>query len=86
MLRVQSGNRHFRLALHFLNADESWFNLYKAFESIRDGNQNEETMIANGWVTRSSLSPALGTPPTVTGQSATQHATPSWVSTLPGDP
>lgn len=35
--RLQMADDHVRLALHFLNADESWFNLWKAFEAIREG-------------------------------------------------
>jgi hypothetical protein len=36
LLRLQAANRHVRLALHFLNGEESWFDLYKAFEAIAE--------------------------------------------------
>jgi hypothetical protein len=50
LLRLQAANDHLRLALHFLNADLSWFNLWKAFEAIRDGNHGEKRLVVNGWV------------------------------------
>lgn len=51
LLRLQAANDHLRLALHFLNADLSWFNLWKAYEAIRDGNGGAKALIANGWTT-----------------------------------
>ncbi|MGD0408872.1 MAG: hypothetical protein ABSB34_07780 [Candidatus Limnocylindrales bacterium] len=49
LLRLQASNEHLRLALHFLNADLSWFNLWKAFEPIRDANGGAAGLVARGW-------------------------------------
>jgi hypothetical protein len=48
LLRLQETDDHLRLALHFLNADLSWFNLWKAFEVIRAANHGEQTLVAKG--------------------------------------
>lgn len=51
LLRLEASNEHLRLALHFLNADVSWFNLWKSFENVRDGNGGEKGLVVNGWTT-----------------------------------
>lgn len=51
LLRLVAGNEHLRLAVHFLNADLSWFNLWKSYENVRDGNGGEKDLIARGWTT-----------------------------------
>jgi hypothetical protein len=48
MLRLQEEKPHLRLALHFLNGEESWFDLYKAYEAIRDGSGGKDRLIAHG--------------------------------------
>ena len=49
LLRLQAKDEHLRLALHFLNADLSWFNLWKSFETIRDANHGARGLVTNGW-------------------------------------
>ncbi len=49
LLRLQASNKHLRLALHFLNADLSWFNLWKAYETIRDANNGAPGLVTHGW-------------------------------------
>lgn len=55
ILRLQAGNSHLRLALHFLNLEESWYDLWKAYEAIRDGAGGESRLIEAGWATRSAI-------------------------------
>jgi hypothetical protein len=49
LLRLDATNDHLRLALHFLNADLSWFNLWKAFEAIREPNHGAPSLVTKGW-------------------------------------
>jgi hypothetical protein len=49
VMRLQATNDHLRLALHFLNADLSWFDLWKAFEAIREANHGVRGLVGNGW-------------------------------------
>jgi hypothetical protein len=51
LLRLEASNEHLRLAVHFLNADLSWFNLWKSYENLRDGNGGEKGLVASGWTT-----------------------------------
>lgn len=51
LMRLESSNEHLRLALHSLNADLSWFNLWKSYEAIRDGNGGKASLVAEGWTT-----------------------------------
>ena len=51
LLRLEASNEHLRLAVHFLNADLSWFNLWKSYENVRDGNGGEKGLVVNGWTT-----------------------------------
>jgi hypothetical protein len=53
--RLQVSNKHLRLALHFLNADLSWFNLWKAYEPIRDANGGLARLIARGWTSEQDI-------------------------------
>ena len=55
LLRLQETDDHLRLALHFLNADLSWFNLWKAFDAIRAANHGWQTLVANGWTQKTEL-------------------------------
>lgn len=55
LLRLGAANAHLRLAIHFLNADLSWFNLWKAYEPIKDANGGEARLVANGWATDADL-------------------------------
>ena len=55
LLRLQASNEHVRLALHFLNADLSWSNLWKAFEPIRDANGGSAGLVARGWTSESDM-------------------------------
>jgi hypothetical protein len=55
LLRLRSSNEHLRLALHFLNADLSWFNLWKTFEPIRDANGGPAGLVARGWTSESDM-------------------------------
>lgn len=51
LLRLEGANEHLRLAVHFLNADLSWSNLWKSYENVRDGNGGEKGLVASGWTT-----------------------------------
>ena len=55
LLRLEASNEHLRLAVHFLNADLSWFNLWKSYENVRDGNGGEKGLVVNGWTTDSEV-------------------------------
>jgi hypothetical protein len=55
LLRLQTSNEHLRLALHFLNADPTWVNLWKSFELIRDANGGPQSLTANGWTSQREL-------------------------------
>jgi hypothetical protein len=54
-LRLQEANERLRLALHFLNAEPSWYSLWKAFESIGAAQGGERGLIGTGWTTRAEL-------------------------------
>jgi hypothetical protein len=52
LMRLEASNEHLRLAVHFLNADMSWFNLWKSYEAIRDANGGTApSLVAKGWMT-----------------------------------
>jgi hypothetical protein len=56
LLRLEVSNEHLRFALHFLNADLSWFNLWKSYEAIRDANGGTAaSLVATGWTTSSEV-------------------------------
>jgi hypothetical protein len=51
LLRLEATNEHLRLAMHFLNANLTWFDLWKAFEVIREACGSEKAITTNGWTT-----------------------------------
>jgi hypothetical protein len=55
LLRLQATNEHLRLALHFLNAELSWSNLWKFYESIRDANNGAPRLVVMGWTSQPEL-------------------------------
>jgi hypothetical protein len=79
LLRLQAGNPHVRLALHFLNGEESWFDLYKAYEAIRDGSGGEERLTEKGWAARNQIRRFSGTANSYAAVGdAARHAQPRW--------
>lgn len=61
LLRLEGGNAHLRVALHFLNADLTWFNLWKSYEAIRDANHGASGLVATGWTTKADVERFRGT-------------------------
>jgi hypothetical protein len=55
LLRLSESNEHLRVALHFLNADLSWFNLWKSYEVIRDANGGARSLVVQGWTSQPEL-------------------------------
>lgn len=55
LLRLEATNEHLRLAMHFLNANLTWFDLWKSFEVIREAGGPETAITANGWTTQDEI-------------------------------
>jgi hypothetical protein len=55
LLRLEPTNQHLRLAMHFLNANLTWFDLWKAFEVIREACGGEKALADKGWTTRAEI-------------------------------
>jgi hypothetical protein len=55
LLRHEATDDHLRLAMHFLNANLTWFDLWKAFEVMRDACGGEDALAANGGTTQADI-------------------------------
>lgn len=55
LIEATKADRHVADALHFFK-DGTWFNLYKAYEILRDAVGGEHKIVKNGWVPKRELS------------------------------